>query len=80
MRNKSVCIIAETEEFGGAEVHTLELINVLLSSGYSIEMMSCKSNCYDNSLKPPVSCWKINTINPEIVPATNPDISPFLLI
>lgn len=47
MGQKKVCIIVETEAFGGAEIHTGRLIRQLLECGYWVELVSCANVFYD---------------------------------
>ncbi len=46
----SVCIIAENDGWGGTEVHTLMLIERLLSLGYRVEYLSARTNELDARL------------------------------
>jgi glycosyltransferase involved in cell wall biosynthesis len=47
MTSKEICIIVETESFGGAENHTGELVKFLLSNGHLVELVSCNNSFYD---------------------------------
>jgi glycosyltransferase involved in cell wall biosynthesis len=44
---KSVCIITQTNGFGGVEAHTLALMSALIARGYRIEFISNRHHEYD---------------------------------
>jgi glycosyltransferase involved in cell wall biosynthesis len=48
---KSICLVIETNSFGGAEIHTLSLIRLLLNKNYHIELITCRNNVYDEKIK-----------------------------
>jgi glycosyltransferase involved in cell wall biosynthesis len=48
--NASVCIIAQANALGGAEVHTLALIRVLIGRGYRIDFVSCRNRHYEDRI------------------------------
>lgn len=50
---RSVCVITENRGFGGVEVHTIALIDTLLKTGYSIELVCCRHQLLDEAAKSP---------------------------
>lgn len=43
-----LCLFVDTTEFGGAENHTLNLINYLINNDIYVNLIECRSNVYDN--------------------------------
>lgn len=48
---RSVCIIAEANAFGGAEVHTLALIETLVNRECRVELVACRNHQYDERIR-----------------------------
>jgi len=44
---RSVCFITQTSGFGGVELHTLKLMEMLIDRGYQIELIECLHDKYD---------------------------------
>ncbi len=61
----SICFITEADCFGGAEVHTLSIIKLLLSHDFYVELVQCKHNGYQEIVKS-LSSSKIKLINTDL--------------
>jgi len=46
-----LCVVTETEGFGGTEVHTLDLIGLLIGRGHSITLIQCGHRQYDERIR-----------------------------
>jgi glycosyltransferase involved in cell wall biosynthesis len=47
-KKPTICILTQTQGFGGVEVHTLNLIDALIIRGYRVELISCRHREYDD--------------------------------
>ena len=48
---RRICIIAQSNAFGGAEVHTLGLIKMLIRRGHHVDLIACRNHEYDDRLR-----------------------------